>query len=78
VLQNLRANVILEETLLATVDAYNQHSRGFVLSENTTQPCIGYGRVKKDREGAVQRREAPTEEGAMSDSTRLEDGRYEK
>lgn len=50
IVEGLEPNVILCETLLATVDAFNQHRQNFVSSIRDTVDCVAVGKEKKGKE----------------------------
>jgi hypothetical protein len=78
VLDNLQHDVILGETLLATVDVYNQHHGNFRVREDRSASFIAIGRKKKVKEGNGHRRPAPTEEQQFNNDFSNECDRYEK
>jgi hypothetical protein len=51
ILRDLSYDAVLGETLLATIDAYNQHPATFRVSGMTEHSCIAIARRKKAKEG---------------------------
>jgi hypothetical protein len=78
VLDNLQYDVILGETLLATVDAYNQHNDNFIVREGRPTSLIAVGRKKKTGEGSGKKRATLTEEQQFNNDFSNECDRYEK
>ena len=78
VIGNLQYDVILGETLLATVDAYNQYNENFRVREGRPASLIAVGRKKKTGEGSGKKRAVLTEEQQFNNDFSNECDRYEK
>jgi hypothetical protein len=78
VVDNLQYDVILGETLLAIVDAYNQHNDNFRVRESRPTSLIAVGRKKKTGEGSGKKRAALTEEQQFNNDFSNECDRCEK
>jgi hypothetical protein len=78
VIDNLQYDVILGETLLATVDAYNKHNGNFKVRESRSASLIAVRRKKKTGEGSGQQRAGLTEEQQFNNHFSNECDRFEK
>ncbi|KAE9375348.1 hypothetical protein N431DRAFT_402782 [Stipitochalara longipes BDJ] len=78
VLAELNYEVILGETLLATVDAYTQHTTKFSLLSGGIHSCVAIFRRKKAGEGKTDPTLPLTAEQKFVDEFSLEDDRYRK
>ncbi|KAN0113071.1 hypothetical protein V8E51_006022 [Hyaloscypha variabilis] len=78
VLEELKYQVILGETLLATVDAYTHHTTTFSLLSGGLQACVAIFRRKKVGEGKTGSTLPLSAEQKFVDEFSLEDDRHRK
>jgi len=80
IIQGLRHDVILGETLLATVDAYNQHARNFKTSSRSRDNTTSIAPIweKKKKEGRKQTHPACSKEEQFKDNLDVQLDIYEK
>jgi hypothetical protein len=78
VIEDLQFDVMLGETLLATVDAYNQHAGNFSSDTSKTPDIIAVGRKTVSGEGSKEPRIEKTEEEQFKDDFSNAFDRFEK
>ncbi|RFU33051.1 hypothetical protein B7463_g3288, partial [Scytalidium lignicola] len=78
IIKDLSYDVILGETILTTVDAYNQHSSGFSTPEKRKEGCIAIARKKKPGEGTQHPKTLRNPEQKFRDKFSLEYDRYQR
>jgi hypothetical protein len=78
VIEDLHFDVMLGETLLATVDAYNQHAGNFASDKSKAPDIIAVGRKTVSGEGSKEPRIEKTEEEQFKDDFSNAFDRFEK
>ena len=81
IVEGLEQQVILCETLLATIDAFNQHRRNFALpTARDTFKCIAVGKEKKGKERKSKVQIGPLEDTAarLADDYNIASDIYQK